>query len=171
MHAQRPTLNGKGMVYRGDQTSHGGVVLTGFALSTWNGIPQARLGDQVFCPKCTPHEHVISGVSGMNVHGVQSAMHNDLTSCGATLVAHGASPAELATAIAFKHGGAHDEQFLLKDAQDRPMSYTLYTLKFPDGRLHCGETDETGHTDRIFTAQGQDVEIYIGHLTKKEGHE
>lgn len=166
MGAQRPTLNGKGMAYKGDKTSHGGVVLTGFDLSTWNGIPQARLGDQVFCPKCKPHKHVISAVSGMNVHGVESALHNDVTSCGATLIAERASPAQMTSTMAFMRGDAHDEQFLLHDEQGRPMTHTFYTLKFPDGSLVHGQTDESGHTERIFTDRAQQIDVQLGHLKK-----
>lgn len=156
----------KGHGLQGRQNQPRRRVLTGFDLSTWNGIPQARLGDQVFCPKCKPHKHVISAVSGMNVHGVQSALHNDVTSCGATLIAESASPAEVTSAMAFMRGDAHDEQFLLHDEQGRPMVHTFYTLKFPDGCLVHGQTDEAGHTERIFTDRAQQIDIQIGHLKK-----
>lgn len=119
---------GKGMVYRGDKTSHGGVVLTGFSNSAWNGIPQARLGEVVFCPKCKPHRHTITQVSGFNVHGVQSAVHGDLTSCGATLIAETASPQDMAAAVAHLEGRGFDERFHLQDERGNPSSRTAINV-------------------------------------------
>ena len=100
--AMRPKFNGKGMSWQGDKTSHGGIVMTGFRQSTWNGgIAQARLGDEVFCPICKPHRHTISNASGINVFGVRAALEGDKTTCGAVLLAERASEEQMKAAAAF----------------------------------------------------------------------
>lgn len=162
--AARPTLNGKGMSWQWDKTSHGGIVLTGFEHSTWNdGIKQARLGDIVFCPKCKPHKHTISEVSGMNVHGVQSAVEGDLTSCGAVLLAERASPQEIAAALKFMEGTGFDDRYVLKNSDGQAMPNTYYAAQKSNGAIEYGTTDEAGHTHFYLTGEeAEQITFYIG---------
>ncbi|WP_090140046.1 PAAR domain-containing protein [Limnohabitans sp. DM1] len=161
--ATRPTLNGKGMSWQWDKTSHGGIVLTGFEHSTWNdGIRQARLGDMVFCPKCKPHKHTIAQVSGMNVHGVQSALEGDLTSCGAVLLAERASPQDAAAAQRFMDGTGFDDRYVLRNTDGQVMTNTYYAAQKSDGAMEYGTTDETGHTHFYLTGEdSEQITFYI----------
>lgn len=149
--SNRPTLNGKGMSYRGDKTSHGGIVLTGCESSTWDGVQQARLGDKVFCPKCKPNTHTISQVSGFPVHGVPCAVDGDLASCGAALIAQSASPQEVAAARAFMNGQGFDQALQFTDQHGRPLGKVAYRLHVGRELVYEGTTDADGTTARVLT--------------------
>lgn len=72
----------------GDATDHGGKVIQGAPTATINGIPIARLGDAVTCPKKGHGTTVIAtGDANMLVDGKPVARHGDKTACGATLLA------------------------------------------------------------------------------------
>jgi len=76
----------KPFIVVGDKTSHGGAVLAGAPTASTHGLPIARLGDPVSCPKCGPTV-IASGDAGMLVMGQPVARHGDKTACGATLIA------------------------------------------------------------------------------------
>jgi len=59
----------------------------------------------------------------------------------------------------------HDEQFLLRDGNGRPLADVYYTAKINKQIFH-GVTDSQGRTKRIKTDGVQKVEIYTGHRTK-----
>ncbi|TDF63354.1 PAAR domain-containing protein [Cupriavidus sp. L7L] len=42
----------KGIVRKGDSTTHGGTVLEGIPNFLVHGVPVAGIGHMVFCPKC-----------------------------------------------------------------------------------------------------------------------
>jgi uncharacterized Zn-binding protein involved in type VI secretion len=72
----------------GDATDHGGKVIQGAPTATINGIPIARVGDAVTCPKRGHGATVIAtGDPNMLVDGKPVARHGDKTACGATLIA------------------------------------------------------------------------------------
>ena len=76
------------LIRLGDKTSHGGVVQSASTLSDSGGIPIARVGDRVSCPKpghspCT----IATGDPTVIVDGQPVARQGDKTSCGATLIA------------------------------------------------------------------------------------
>lgn len=72
----------------GDATDHGGKVIKGAPTATINGIPIARVGDTVTCPKRGHGTTVIAtGDANMLVDGKPVARHGDKTACGATLIA------------------------------------------------------------------------------------
>jgi uncharacterized Zn-binding protein involved in type VI secretion len=80
---------GRPFILVGDKTSHGGVVVQGSAESTVDGIPIARVGDRVTCPK---RGHggttvIVSGDPTCVIDGQPAARHGDKTACGATLIA------------------------------------------------------------------------------------
>ncbi|CAN5379697.1 PAAR domain-containing protein [soil metagenome] len=81
-------MSEKSVVCVGDDTSHGGKVVSGSASSTIAGRPIARLGDRVTCPKCKPHHFVIASASSNHrVDGSLVARDGDSASCGAVLIA------------------------------------------------------------------------------------
>lgn len=72
----------------GDATDHGGQVIQGAPTATINGIPIARVGDAVTCPRKGHGMTVIAtGDANMLVDGKPVARHGDKTACGATLLA------------------------------------------------------------------------------------
>lgn len=72
----------------GDATDHGGKVIQGAPTATINGIPIARIGDPVTCPRKGHGTTVIAtGDANMLVDGKPVARHGDKTACGATLIA------------------------------------------------------------------------------------
>lgn len=78
----------KAFIVVGDQTDHGGVVVTGSAMTDVAGKPVARVGDKVTCPQ-RGHggETVIaSGDPTCIIDGQPAARHGDKTACGATLL-------------------------------------------------------------------------------------
>jgi uncharacterized Zn-binding protein involved in type VI secretion len=70
-----------------DPTSHGGKVVS--VSATWftvDGIPVARVGDQIICP--VPGHSVCVIIEGSSEHaigGIPVAYDGHKTSCGATL--------------------------------------------------------------------------------------
>lgn len=72
----------------GDATDHGGKVIQGAPTATINGIPIARVGDPVTCPRRGHGTTVIAtGDANVLVDGKPVARHGDKTACGATLIA------------------------------------------------------------------------------------
>lgn len=152
--SSRPSFMGRGMVFQGDKTSHGGIVLSGFAHYAWDGIPVARLGDQVYCPRCTPHQQTIAQVTGFTVHGVPMATAGDITSCGAVLLAEASTAAELTTAARaslFAQSGTFDQVFHVTDDKGQVFAHHPYRITLDDGRVYTGTTDAQGRTQRIFS--------------------
>jgi uncharacterized Zn-binding protein involved in type VI secretion len=76
------------IVRLGDQTSHGGVVISASDTHTIEGIGIARLGDQVSCPK-PGHgvNNIVEGAAKYTIGGRQVALHGHRCACGCTLIA------------------------------------------------------------------------------------
>ncbi|WP_211462418.1 PAAR domain-containing protein [Collimonas silvisoli] len=166
----RTTFDGVAVVVIGDKTSHGGVVLTGDNTTLENGIGMARVGDEVYCPRCKPHIHkIIQGSSNCPTPNGQSiALHNDETSCGATLIAAGAPNINAAisflTRLEKSETQKYDEQFLVADDEGNTLADMPYTVKLASGELVHGVTDDEGKTERFFTDDAQKLEIHLGHI-------
>lgn len=74
------------LIYVGDSTSHGGMVLTGSPHITLNGRAAARKGDRVSCPLCGDNL-IAEGNPSICDAGQPMAFHGHKTACGATLIA------------------------------------------------------------------------------------
>ncbi|KPC54144.1 PAAR domain-containing protein [Amantichitinum ursilacus] len=74
------------LIYVGDKTSHGGVVLSGSARVTQAGRGAARKTDRVSCPKCGDNM-IVDGDDLIRDGDLPLAFHGDKTACGATLIA------------------------------------------------------------------------------------
>lgn len=72
----------------GDQTTHGGTVVTGDMTSSMYGRAMARSGDMTVCPTCKGAFPILKG-NGIVVDGAGNtyARHLDKTACGAILLA------------------------------------------------------------------------------------
>lgn len=79
----------KPFILLGDQTDHGGVVVSASETTDCNGKGIARVGDKVTCPK-RGHGSVTTIATGdptALIDGRAAARHGDKTVCGATLLA------------------------------------------------------------------------------------
>lgn len=79
-------IEDKEVVVLGDMTTHGGKVTTGSTNHTFLGVPIARVGDMVECPKCKGTFPIIEGAQNVFDHGKPIARHGDRVACGATLI-------------------------------------------------------------------------------------
>ena len=76
------------VVRLGDQTSHGGVVISASATHTIEGVGIARVGDQVSCPKAGHGVNdILEGAATYTIDGRQVALHGHRCACGCTLIA------------------------------------------------------------------------------------
>ncbi|MFC5474645.1 PAAR domain-containing protein [Paraherbaspirillum soli] len=168
----RPTFGNtpKAVVIIGDKTSHGGVVLSGDKTSVWHDIGMARVGDTVYCPKCSPRIQTITeGSSNCPTKSGQFiALHGDMTSCGATLIAAGAGTPNINKAITFltrfekSKTQRYDEQVRIKDQEGNPILNTPYHITDESGNEYKGVTDENGCCDRVYTDESENLTILIG---------
>lgn len=76
----------------GDSTDHGGKVISGSLLHTVDGIPTARLGDEVDCPQHYPSgqphgvNKIVTAHPTVKVGGVSVAVEGCVTECGCKLI-------------------------------------------------------------------------------------
>ena len=76
----------------GDTTDHGGKVISGSSLHTVDGIPIARLGDRVDCPKHYPSgkahgvNKIVTAHPIVKAGGVAVAVEGCETECGCKLI-------------------------------------------------------------------------------------
>jgi uncharacterized Zn-binding protein involved in type VI secretion len=78
---------GKGAIRLGDQTSHGGRVLSATSGTVVLGKPAALVGDMTFCPQCKGAFPIQCASAGNQHAGKQYAYDGDTTACGAKLLA------------------------------------------------------------------------------------
>ncbi|MDB5973799.1 MAG: hypothetical protein JWR07_559 [Nevskia sp.] len=77
---------GRGVIRLGDQTSHGGKVISASDTFKVLGKQVALDGDMTSCPQCKGKFAIKLGGSERRHHGTAVAYDNDLTACGATLI-------------------------------------------------------------------------------------
>jgi uncharacterized Zn-binding protein involved in type VI secretion len=170
-----------GFIVLGDRTSHGGKVLECNSRRTIDGIPVARLGDLVWCPRCNRATKIItSRFPQIKENGIPSAFDMDMTDCGALLYsrhnnhagygsnaptsnrATAASSTAKATAISSGNGPSVQEHFVFHDTDTGKGIVGLkYTLTSNDGRAIQGETDEHGRTGIVWTDSPNDLEVLL----------
>jgi uncharacterized Zn-binding protein involved in type VI secretion len=159
--ASRPTYDGEGWIYKGDLTDHGGVVIEGYEHCTWDGIPVARLGCKVYCPKCGDI-HTIIEANGFPVHDVKFAIENDLTSCGARVIAKRANTEALKHALRNHNKSyAYDQIFqIMNEGTNLPAKNRRYRITYSGGVVES-TTDENGLTTIIKSESPESVNIEI----------
>lgn len=69
----------------GDNTTTGGVIVTGTQAMGYKGAETALLGDKVFCPKCNSTGSIIEGAQSCLVMGKPAAYDGCIVSCGCTM--------------------------------------------------------------------------------------
>ncbi|RFO95963.1 hypothetical protein DIC66_16185 [Rhodoferax lacus] len=58
----------------------------------------------------------------------------------------------------------HDQQFMLLDANSRPLSAAFYSVRLPTGKVVHGVANGRGLTDRYETDGTANLQVYIGHV-------
>ena len=76
----------RGVIRLGDRTTHGGRVVRVASTSTVDGIPIARIGDTVTCPRCSGRHTIVEGEPTYTDDDIPVALHGHRTSCGARLI-------------------------------------------------------------------------------------
>lgn len=169
-----------GFVVLGDRTSHGGTVISACPNFTVNGIPIARIGDKVVCPRCKITAAIISSSHpSIFSNDISVAFDLDKKSCGAILYSShnnkagwgGNSESEESTPEReYVNNGENSfqEHFNLYDMRSgKPLSGVYYSIKTEEGRVFTGETDAEGRTDVVWTDSPKPVEITIGEEEKE----
>lgn len=167
----------RGQIYQGDSTSHGGVVTgaSGHQMKA-DGKVNARLGDQTFCPKCSPHLFPIKTADPTVIdYDIPVPRAGDLTACGAVLLAL-AAPANMRLmmdALVDADKKPYNEQFQLLDKSGTPLRDIAYYIERADGLRFFGHTDDNGHCPRISSAQPTELKVWFGNaaLVKQFGEE
>ncbi|SFV15406.1 PAAR domain-containing protein [Pseudoduganella namucuonensis] len=77
---------GKGVIRLGDQTSHGGKVVTASSTLKALGGQVALQGDTTICPKCKGTFPIVPAGSDRKHHGKPVAFEGDKAACGAKLI-------------------------------------------------------------------------------------
>lgn len=78
---------GRAVIRLGDQTDHGGKVISASSGTTVMGKPAALADDMTMCPRCKGSFPIKPDGSGAKHKGRAYAYHNDMTACGARLLA------------------------------------------------------------------------------------
>lgn len=79
--------NLRGVIRLGDATDHGGKVITASSTMKVLGIPVAREGDLVSCPKKNHGINpIIEGESTFTDHGKKVALDGHKSACGCSLI-------------------------------------------------------------------------------------
>ncbi|WP_082797812.1 PAAR domain-containing protein [Collimonas arenae] len=77
---------GRGVGRLNDRTTHGGVVITATG-PTIMGLPATLEEDMTHCPQCNGNFAITPDGAGAKHEGRSYAYHDDLTACGARLIA------------------------------------------------------------------------------------
>jgi len=75
------------LIRLGDDTDHGGKVISASSKMRFSGRAVARKGDLVSCPKCKVHPNpIIEGDDTMTDDGIPVARHGHRAACGCRLI-------------------------------------------------------------------------------------
>lgn len=171
----------RAIIRHGDRTTHGGTVVTSDPTYVLYGKNVARVNDRVSCPQCNGTYPIVTGAPDVWT-GQQIARQDDVTSCGAKLIASqyaatiddGAQETEAlaapAAAAALAHVVAEDDeieetrvlrfQALDPDSGD-PCPQCVYILTREDGVTHGGITDSEGYTEVIETTRPEQIAVHF----------
>lgn len=151
----------RAVIRLGDDTSHGGKVITASARMTIDGIPVALWGDRCSCPIDGHDTCVIcEGEPEALYDGIPVALEGHKTDCGAVLIPSqlqrcNVSPLVKAEAMVPPYGepkvppdGKRDleQRFRVTDGDGNPVCELSYTLSDGGGVIAEGRLDVDGST-------------------------
>lgn len=170
---------GQLIIVLGDVTDHGGSVITAGTMTDTNGLPWARMGDMVSCPKCKGIFPIAQGDANFIVDGAPVAYHGCKVACGATLIggkqgittmvpSAGAAPGTIGggsdrlgvisstMAAAYEDEPVDDEgqrfkgRFQVLDRDtNEPVTATSVRVRSTGGQCLTGQTDGDGYTQWV----------------------
>lgn len=79
--------SGRAAIRLGDETTHGGKVITATSRYTLHGIAVAKEGDMTHCPQCKGDYAILPTPGAATENGQTLAFDGTATACGATLIA------------------------------------------------------------------------------------
>lgn len=135
-----------------------------------DGVPLARLGDKVSCPKCGGIYPIV-GVKNLGVtfDGRPVASEGDTTACGALLIASQNNTTAEPTSGGSVGGGRsvlsetnpqtpYRGRFqVLDDVTRKPIAGHPYTVTSACGQTIEGVTDDSGYTDWLDNSQASSL--------------
>ena len=158
----------------GCPTTGGGQVISGNSTFLVEGIPIACVGDKATCPKHKTVATIVSGDPYMQVLGKAVARVNDSLSCGCTLLpkqnlavgatgpGNGSSGANNGSSAFTKTKKYSGQYQLLNEIDGKPLANVQYNIKYADGRVIEGTTDDEGFTQKLAeTDQADQIEITL----------
>ncbi|MFP3752773.1 PAAR motif protein [compost metagenome] len=160
----------KGIVRRGDTTTHGGKVLEGEPTFVFYGEPAAGVGHMVWCPQCKGSFPIIEGDPTFQAMGRAMALDGMLTACGARLISSIGAQATVRHPVsgtsadpAPDEEDRFDDRYVLRDsATGEPLPNTEYAAVRAGAEPEFGTTDESGRTHLLAAQQRADnVTIYV----------
>jgi uncharacterized Zn-binding protein involved in type VI secretion len=177
----------RSIIRYGDRTTHGGTVVSADPTLDIYGKDVARVGDKVVCPRCKGTFPIVTGAqdvwSGQNI-----ARQDDMTSCGAKLIASqstatiddgsevaasvAAAPAPLSQVAEATPGDeeTHAIRFQALDPDTgAPASNCIYILTRENGAQHGGITDREGFTEVIETTRPEQIGVHFMFKSPKGG--
>ncbi len=173
---------GKRIARVGDMTTHGGRIITGSDFFTDEGIPVARVGDKVTCPKCGDMQVIAEGCATVWDHDRQIACEGHAVSCGAKLVIAGTMQG------GFFGGGSKDlpepepgrglpqEEYCkysnaLKNSKvfQDTIRQMVDLTKQNDVEYSCWFVQDADGTIRAVGLKTDDLELYVNPGDKPEG--
>lgn len=155
------TIKGQEVIRLGDSTTHGGKVTSASADVFYEGIPVARVGDSVSCPKCIGTHTIVSGAPTAFNQDAPIARNGDRVSCGARLIARsglGDMPGGSCVSSPDSQSYAEDFQVMLDGLPLRNISYCI----FVEGEHNAsGNTDDSGRTRLSTGESSKKVDLYL----------
>ncbi|PWF40544.1 PAAR domain-containing protein [Massilia glaciei] len=170
---------GKLIIVLGDTTDHGGTVITAGSTTDTMGLPWARMGDMVSCPKCKGVFPIAQGDMNFISDGAAVAYDGCKVACGATLIGgkqgitttvpHGGAAPGAGGGLEDRFGvisstmvAAYEDEPVDSDGQrfkgrfqvlDRnsgqPVAPTNVRVRSTEGQYITGQTDSEGYTQWV----------------------
>lgn len=175
------------MIVLGDTTSHGGKVITADASYTVDGIPIARIGDKVACPRCKRVSTIItSRFPSITMGGKPATFDQDTTDCGAILYSRnnghagradrsgggsssgtsGSGNSLSSTQAAYLSQSQQPEgykgRFILVNRETgQPIKGQTYEVRSESGKTVAGTTDDEGFTEWLDSKEEESLEFFL----------
>ncbi|WP_296305196.1 PAAR domain-containing protein [uncultured Desulfovibrio sp.] len=164
-------MSGKPVARVGDTGSHGGTIINGSPTVRANNRPIALVGSTYNCPVHGPNP-IVTGAPFILDDDVLVAHVGSKTACGAEITS--GSPDvfihindieyDKLTSSSHKvsnmtYNGAFQ---LINDETGQPICNMLYALVVGNKIVAHGKTGKDGFTERIYTQNSENLEIFIG---------
>lgn len=131
----------------------------------FDGLPAARQGDPTGCGSTLANAVIpnvlINGMPAAVLGSVGSHGNSVIAGSGTVLIGNSYTPAPFTAPTPVIFPG-FDEQFVLKDAQGRPIANRQYLLVRENGQQETGVTDAQGLTHRLAGhVNAEKIDIYV----------